>query len=59
VVGENCGLTVLVLINAQSIMHIVSQLYDVLWFDSAVVINALTNTSSPKLNSQIFSYFEA
>jgi len=29
-VGEKCGLTVLVLVNAQSIMNIVFQLYDVL-----------------------------
>jgi len=28
--GEKCGLTVFVLVNAQSIMHIVFQLYDVL-----------------------------
>jgi len=32
VVGEKCGLTILVLVNAQSIMHIVFQLY-VLRFD--------------------------
>jgi len=54
VVGEKCGLTVLVLVNAQSIMHIVFQLYDVLRFDSTVVINVLINVSSPKLNNQIF-----
>jgi len=54
VVGEKCGLTVLVLVNAQSIMHIVFQLYEVLRFDFTVVINALINISSPKLNNQIF-----
>jgi len=32
-VGEKCSLTVLVLVNAQSIMHIVFQLDDVLKFD--------------------------
>jgi len=31
------------------------QLYDVLRFNSTVVINVLVNTSSPKLNNQ-FSY---
>jgi len=40
-VGEKCGLTVLVFVNAQSIMHIVFQLYDVLRFDSTAVINTL------------------
>ena len=58
-VGENCGLTVLVLVNAQSIMHIVFQLYDVLRLDSTVVINVLINISSPKFNKQIFLNFEA
>jgi len=53
-VGEKCGLTVLVLVNAQSIMHIVFQLYDVLRFDSTVVINVLINISSPKLNNHFF-----
>jgi len=57
-VGEKCGLTVLVLVNAQSIMHIVFQLYDVLRFDSTVVINVLINISSPKLNNHFF-YFES
>jgi len=52
--GEKCGLTVLVLANAQSIMHVVFQLHDVLRFDSAVVINVLINISFPKLNNQIF-----
>ena len=52
--GEKCGLTVLVFVNAQSIMPIVFQLYDVLGFDFTVVINILINTSSPKLNIQIF-----
>jgi len=48
----------LVLVNAQSIMHIVFQLYDVLRFDSTLVINVLFNTSSPLLNKQIFFNFE-
>jgi len=56
--GEKCGLTVLVLVNAQSIMPIVFQLYDVLRFHSTVVINVLINTSSPKLNNQMFFSFE-
>jgi len=55
-VGEKCGLTVLVLVNAQSIMHIVFQLYDVLRFDSTVVINVLINISSPKLNNHFFLF---
>jgi len=33
----------------------VFQLHDVLEFESAVVINVLINTSSPKLNNQFFS----
>jgi len=53
-VGEKCGLTVLVWVNAQSIIHIVFQLYDVLRFDSTAVINVLINISSPKLNNQFF-----
>jgi len=57
--GEKCGLTVLVLLNAQSITHTVFQLYDVLRFDSTVVINVLINISFPKLNNQIFFSFEA
>jgi len=56
-VGEKCGHTVLVLVNDQSIMHIVFQLYDILRFDSTVVINALINISSPKLNNQILCNF--
>jgi len=40
-------------------MHIVFQLYDVLRFDFAAVINVLINISSPKLNNQIFYNFEA
>jgi len=56
-VVEKCGFTVLVLVNAQSIMHTVFQLYDVLRFDSTVVTNALINISSPKLNNQIFYDF--
>jgi len=59
VVGEKCGLTVLVLLNAHSIMHIVFQLYDVLRFGSTVLINVLINISSPKLNNQFFFNFEA
>jgi len=46
--------TVLVLVNAQSIMHIVFQLQDVRRFGSTVVINVLINISSPNLNNQIF-----
>jgi len=53
-VGEKCDLTVLVLVNAQSITHIVLQLYDVLRFDSTVVINVLINISTPKLHKQFF-----
>jgi len=53
-VGEKCGLTVLALVNAQSIMHIVFHLCDVLRFDPTVVIHVLINKSSPKLNKQIF-----
>jgi len=41
-------------VNAQSIMHIVFQLYDVLRFDSTVVINVFTNITSPKSNNQFF-----
>jgi len=59
VVGEKCGVTVLVLVNAQSIMHTVFQHYDVLRFDSTVRINVLIKISSPKLNNQFFYYFEA
>jgi len=50
---------VVVLVNAQSIMHIPFQLYDVLRFGSAVVIYVLINISSPKLNNQIFQNLEA
>jgi len=57
-VGEKCGLAVLVLVYAQSIMPIVFQLCDVLRFDSTVVINILINISSPKLNNQIFFIFK-
>jgi len=35
-------------------MHIKFQLYDVLRFDSTVVIDVLMNISYPKLNNQIF-----
>jgi len=59
VVGKKYGITVLVLVNAQSIMHIVFQLDDVLMPDSTLVIKVLINISSPKLNKQIFSHFEA
>ena len=58
-VGEKYGLTALVLVNAQSIMHIVFQLYDAFRFDSTVVVNVFINISSPKLNNQIFLSFEA
>jgi len=54
VLGEKYGLPVLVLLNAESIMHIVFQLYDVLRFDSIVVIKVLTYISSPRSNNQIF-----
>jgi len=37
-----------------SIMHTVFQLYDVLRFNSTVVVNVLINIPSPKLNNQIF-----
>jgi len=58
-VGEKCGLTVLVLVNAQPIMRIVFQLYDILRFDSTVVIDVLIIITSPKLKNYIFFYFEA
>jgi len=38
--------TVLVLVNAQSIMYIVFQIYDALRFDSSVGINVLVKISS-------------
>jgi len=48
------------LVNAQSIIaHSVSTLYDVVRFDSTLVINVLINPSSPKLNNQFFYNFEA
>jgi len=53
-VGEKCGLTVLVLVNAQPIMRIVFQLYDILRFDSTVVIDVLIIITSPKLKNYIF-----
>jgi len=53
-IGEKCGLTILVLVNAQSIMHIAFQIYDVLRFDSAVVIHVLINISLRKLNNHFF-----
>jgi len=37
-------------------MHIVFQLYDVLRFDSTVVINVLINISSLKLNNLFFLF---
>jgi len=50
-VGEKCGLTVLVLVNALflqpdrlSIMRILFQLYAVLRFDSTIVINVVNST---------------
>jgi len=42
------------LVIAQCITHKVFQLYDVLRFDSTVVINILINISCPKLNNQFF-----
>jgi len=36
------------------IMHVVFQLYDVLWLDSTVVIYVLNNILSPKLNKLFF-----
>jgi len=33
--------------------------FDVLRFDSTLLINVLINISSPKLNNQVFSNFEA
>ena len=56
--GEICGITLLDLVNAQCIMHIVFQLCDIR-FDSTVVINVLINVSCPKLNNQVFFNFEA
>jgi len=56
-VGAKCGLTVLVLVNAQSIMRIVFQFYDVFRLDSTVVINVLINIASTKLNNQIVFKF--
>jgi len=53
VVGEKYGLPVLVLVNAESIMHIAFQLYDVLRLDSTVVVKVLIYTSSPRLINQI------
>jgi len=55
-VGKKCGLTVFVLVNAQSIMYIVFQLYGVLRLDFTVVINTLINIASPKLNNHIFLF---
>jgi len=57
VVGEKCGLTVLVLVNAQSIMHIVFQLDVVLRFDSTVVIKCTYPYIVPKVSNQIFKNF--
>jgi len=51
--------SVLGLVNAQSIMYIPFQFYDVFRFDSTVVIYILINISSPKLNIQFFLNFEA
>jgi len=48
---------VLGLINVQSTMHIVFELYDVLRFDSTVVISVLINISSLQLNNR-FLHFE-
>jgi len=51
-IDKKCGLTVLVLVNAQSILHIVFQLYDFLRFHSTVLINK----SLPKLNNLNFLF---
>jgi len=40
-------------------MHIAYDAYDVLRFDSTVVIYGRINTSSPNLNNQIFQNCEA
>jgi len=53
-VKKERGRTVLGLVNAQSNMHITFQLYDVLRFDSTVVIYVLIHIPSPKLNNEIF-----
>jgi len=47
---------VLGLINVQSTMHIVFELYDVLRFDSTVVISVLINISSLQLNNRFFTF---
>jgi len=52
--GKKRGLTVLGLVNAQSVMQIAFQLHDVLRFDSTVVIDVLIDISSLKLNNQFF-----
>jgi len=44
------------LVNAQSITHIMFQLYDVVRFDSTVV--TYLTISYPKLNNQFFFNFE-
>jgi len=43
-------LTVLGLVNAQSILHIVFQLYELLRFATTLVVNVLICISTPKLN---------
>jgi len=55
-VRQERGLTVLSLENAQSIMQKAFQLYDVLRFDSTVVICVLINISPPKFNNQFFIF---
>jgi len=60
VVGKACGLAVILLVNAQSIMHIVFQLYDVLRIDSTVVINVgyiSTYSTIPKVKQANFFKF--
>jgi len=56
---KNVGITVLGLVNVQSDMCIMFQLYDVLRFDSTVIINVLIYISSLKLNNQLFFNFRS
>jgi len=56
VVGEKGGFAVLALVNAQCVMHIVFQLYDILRFGSTVVINQYI---IPKSETTIFFKFRS
>ena len=47
------------LVHAQSVMHIVFQLYDVIRFDSTVVINVLINISLVKVKQPISFKFRS